>query len=211
MKKIFRSRLPPPLTPTQISSLTKQSHLPVEEIQEWYERFNHCYPRGYLSSKEFLTYIKQFHTYNRTHNQPTKSMVKQLFRILDINEDKQLNFEEFFIFNLLINQGTSEDKLKLILHLYDQDKTKYLTRQQLENVLTNMFDILNIPKPINGLSKKLDTILTRANFNNQNSKISWHTFSSSVIDNPSLFRLLISNSTDRRTSEDDFDYLITRF
>jgi hypothetical protein len=74
-----------------------------------------------------------------------------------------------------------------------------------------MFDILNIPKPINGLSKKLDTILTRANFNNQNSKISWHTFSSSVIDNPSLFRLLISNSTDRRTSEDDCDYLITRF
>jgi len=211
MKSIFRSRLPPPLTSTQIVTLTKQSHLPVEDIEEWYERFNHCYPRGYLSQKEFLTYLKQFNIHNRNDSHPTKSMVKQLFRVLDLNEDKQLNFEEFFFFNILINQGSIQDKLKLILNLYDRDKKKDLTRQQLENVLINMFDLLNIPKPKNGLSQRINTILTRINFNTQSAKINWHTFSSSVLNNSSLFELLISNDVDENASEDDFNYLITRF
>ncbi len=211
MKSIFRSRLPPPLTSTQISTLTKGSHLSTEDVEEWYERFCHCYPSGYLSSKEFLNYLKQVHTQNRNNNYPTKSMVKQLFRALDLDEDKQLNFEEFFIFNIFINQGTIEEKLKLILNLYDRDKKKYLTRQEIENVLINMFDLLNIPKPTDGLSKRIDTILNRANFNNQNTKISWHTFSSYVLEQPSLFKLLISNDTDGNTSDDDFSVLITRF
>ncbi len=74
-----------------------------------------------------------------------------------------------------------------------------------------MFDLLNIPKPTDGLSKRIDTILNRANFNNQNTKISWHTFSSYVLEQPSLFKLLISNDTDGNTSDDDFSVLITRF
>jgi len=211
MKSIFRSRLPPPLTSTQINTLTKESHLLSEDIEEWYERFYHCYPRGYLSSKEFLNYLKQIQTQNGNNNYPTKSMVKQLFHALDLDEDKQLNFEEFFLFNILINQGTTEEKLRLILTLYDKDEKKYLTRQKIENILINMFDLLNIPKPIDGLSRRIDTILTRANFNNQNAKISWHTFSSYVLNNPSLFKLLISTDTDENTSDDDFSVLITRF
>lgn len=211
MKKIFRSRLPPPLTPTQLSFLTEQSRLPSEDIQEWYERFYHCYPRGYLSSKEFITYLKQFHTQHRTATQPTKSIIKQHFRALDLNEDKQLNFEEFFLFNLLINQGTNEEKFKLLLTLYDRDQTKYLTKQQMENVLINMFDLLNIPNSKNGLTQKLDTILIRGNFNIQNGKYSWNTFSSYVLDNQSLFRSLISNDIEENTSDDESPWIVTRF
>jgi Ca2+-binding EF-hand superfamily protein len=211
MKRIFRSRLPPPLTSTQIDTLTRQSHVSTEDLEEWYERFNHCYPRGYLSYKEFLDYLQQLQIQNKTSNRPTKSMGKQLFRILNLNEDQKLNFEEYFLFNILINQGTTEEKLKLILSLYDQKKTKYLTREQLENVLINMFELLNIPKPKNGLSQRIDTILTRSNFNNQQTKISWHTFSSYVLNDSSLFQLLISKDIDGDISNDGFTYLITRF
>jgi len=209
MKSIFRSRLPPPLTPTQINTLTRESHLSTEDIEEWYERFNHCYPRGYLSLKEFFNYLQQLNIQKKNDHRPTKSMVKQLFRILDLNEDKQLNFEEFFLFNIFINYGSSKEKLKLILTLYDRNKTKYLTREQLENVLNDMFDLLNIPKPKNGLSRTIDTILTRANFNKQETKISWHTFSTYILNDESLFQLLISN--DNNGLHDDFDILITRF
>jgi Ca2+-binding EF-hand superfamily protein len=211
MKRLFRSRLPPSLEPSQLSKLARQSHLPEEDIEEWYERFNHCYPHGRLSYKEFIMYLKQLQTQNGNDHNPKKSMVKQLFLLLDLDKDKQLNFEEFFLFNILINQGSIEDKLKLILSLYDKDKKKYLTRQQLENVLRNMFDILDIHEPKTGLSKKIDTILTRANFNNQDSKISWHTFSSHVLNDPSLFKLLISNDINGNDSDDNWSYLITRF
>ena len=209
MKSLFRSRLPPPLQATQISKLARQSRVSEEDIEEWYERFNHCYPRGSLSVKEFIMYLKQIQTQNGNDNNPTKSMVKRLFHLLDLDKDKQLNFEEFFLFNILINQGLVEDKLRLILSLYDTDKQKYLTRQQLENVLINMFDLLDIPKPTNGLSQKIDTILTRANFNNQNGKISWHTFSSHVLNDPSLFELLISNDIHGHNFDNISGYIIT--
>jgi Ca2+-binding EF-hand superfamily protein len=209
MKSLFRSRLPPALTSAQINTLAEQSHLEIEDIEEWYERFNHCYPRGYLSLKEFFNYLQQLNIQKKNDYRPTKSMVKQLFRILDLNEDKQLNFEEFFLFNIFINYGSSKEKLKLILTLSDRNKTKYLTREQLENVLNDMFDLLNIPKPINGLSRTIDTILTRANFNKQETKISWHTFSTYILNDESLFQLLISK--DNNGLHDDFDILITRF
>lgn len=211
MKNLFRSRVPPTLTPTQINHLAMQSHLPTHDIEEWYERFNHCYPRGYLSYKEFIGYLQQVNIQNGNDNRLTKSLVKRLFLALDLNEDKQLNFEEFFLFNILLNQGSFYDKLKLILSLYDRDKQKYLTHLQLETILTNMFDLLDIPKPANGLSEKIHTILNRAHFNNQNTKISWHTFSSYILNDPSLFEVLISHDVDQNRVENDLNISVTRF
>ncbi|CAF1328659.1 unnamed protein product [Rotaria sp. Silwood1] len=211
MKSLFRSRIPPELTPTQITSLSTESHLPAEDIKEWYERFNHCYPRGYLSYKEFISYLQQVNTQNGNDNRLTKSMVKQLFNVLDLNEDKHLNFDEFFLFNRLINQGSLEEKLKLIFRLYDRDKKKYLTRQQLENILSNMFDLLNLSKSKNGLSQNIEKILNRANFSSQNTKISWSTFSTYVLNDPSLFAMLVSNDIEHDEPDDDIDYLVTRF
>ncbi|CAF1256891.1 unnamed protein product [Rotaria sordida] len=211
MKRLFRSRLPPALTSTQINSLAKESHVAPEDIKDWYDRFNHCYPRSYLSYKEFISYLEQVNTQNGNDNHLTKSMVKQLFNVLDLNEDKRLNFEEFFLFNIVINQGSLEDKLKLIFRLYDRDQNKYLTRVQLENILSNMFDLLNLSKSKNGLSQNIDEILTRTNFNNQNTKISWHTFSTYVLNDPLLFSILVSNDFDDYKSDDDFSCIVTRF
>jgi Ca2+-binding EF-hand superfamily protein len=210
MKSLFRSRVPPPLDTTQLDRLSTQCHLPKEDIEEWYDRFNHCYPRG-LSYKEFLFYLQQVQTQHASGKRPAKSMIKRLFRLLDLDEDKQLNFEEFFVFNILVNQGLVADKLKLILSLYDKDKKKHLTRRQLEKVLISMFDLLDIPKPQNGLTQRIDTILSRANFNAQSTKISWHTFSTHVLNDSSLFNLLISKEQDGDDSDDDFSALITRF
>ncbi|CAF1363533.1 unnamed protein product [Adineta ricciae] len=210
MKSLFRSRVPPPLDANQLDKLSRQCHLPKEDVEEWYERFNHCYPRG-LSYKEFLFYLQQIQSKNNANGKrPAKSMMKRLFRLLDLNQDKQLDFEEFFVFNILINQGFVEDKLRLILNLYDKDKEKYLTKEQLKNVLNDMFDLLDIPTAKDDLMQRIETILTRANFNTQSSKFSWHAFSSHVLNNQSLFNLLISNQT-VADFDDNFGYIITRF
>ena len=212
MKRIFRSRVPPPLTPEQIDHLTDVSDLPPEDIEEWHERFKNCYPRGYLSCEQFLDYLKQFHSRQGHDSRPKKTMIKPLFRVLDLNEDKQLNFEEFFLFNLLMNQGSAEEKLRLILHLYDRNKEKYLTRQQLERVVTNMFDVLDIPKPTGGLSQALQQILSRAHFNNDNSKIAWNSFTTYILEDRSLLKLLLSGDDDDDDPfDDDSPILVTRF
>ncbi|CAF1481435.1 unnamed protein product, partial [Adineta steineri] len=64
MKNLFRSRLPLPLTVAQITRLSIQSRLALEEIEDWYDRFVVCYPYGYVSFKEFQIYLKQLNIYN---------------------------------------------------------------------------------------------------------------------------------------------------
>ncbi|CAF3092690.1 unnamed protein product [Rotaria socialis] len=211
MKNLFRSRLPPTLTSTQINKLADESHLSAQDIEEWYQRFNSCYPCGYLSYKEFISYLKTVKNQNGNDSRITKSVVKQLYRVLDLNQDKKLNFEEFFLFNIVLNQGSFEDKFKLTLDLYDREKEKYLTRAQLERILVDMFDLLNLSKAKDGLSQRIDEILTSANFNNKDNEISWHTFSTYVRNNQSLFATLISKDIGGKKSDDDFTTVTARF
>ncbi|CAF1136820.1 unnamed protein product [Rotaria sordida] len=192
-KNLFRSRLALQLTLSQITKLSNQFNLSSKEIEGWYERFICCYPYGYVSFQEFLIYLKQLNIYreNQQH-QLSKSLIKQLFYTLDINNDKQLNFEEFFQFNLLINQGTDEDKLKLILNLHDRQQN-YYTQQDIVNILTNMFALFNIPTLENNLSQRINTILTYADMDNKKAKICWNTFCTYVLNNSSSLELLLSN------------------
>lgn len=210
MKRLFRSRLPPPLTPEQLEHLTEKSHLPVEDIEEWYERFNHCYPRGYVSLNEFLQYLHQFqNSKNRETNGTTKTLVKNLFRLMDLNDDKHMNFDEFFLFNLLMHQGSPDEKLRLIFRLYDRDKEKYFTEQQLEDVLKKMFEVLVLPPPADGLSQAIHEIFLRTNMTQNNNKVSWNTFRTYVLGDKSLFRLLLSSSRIDERIRPDSPYIIT--
>lgn len=201
MKRIFRSRLPPALTDEQIERFSHQSNLSVEEIEEWYERFNHCYPRGYLTFNEFVQYLQQFQKSNQRENFSTKkTLIKKLFRLLDFNEDKNLNFDEFFFFNILMTRGTTDEKLRFIFRLYDEKKEKFLTDEQLENVLNQMFEILMIPKPTNGFSSSINEIVRRTKITREKNEISWNIFRSFVLEDESLFRLLFPSRSHHESS-----------
>ncbi len=131
--------------------------------------------------------------------------MKQLFSNLDLNEDGRLNFEEFFRFNLLVNQSSAEDKLKFILNLYDPRRENRFTQDEIVVILTNMFYILDIPRSTNKLSEKLDYILKSNNLNN---RICWNTFSVLLLNHSILFELLLSNHFDQEILEENS---ITRF
>ena len=211
MKRLFRSRLPPPLTMAQKTSLVKLSRLSAEEIEEWYEHFNHCYPRGHLSYKEFLSYVQQVNSLNGNANRFTKPMVKQLFNVFNLNKHEKLSFEEFFPLNILVNQYSLEDKFRLMLNLYNKDKSQHLTQQQLESVLMNMFDILNISTSSNGLTERINKILNRANVNSYEAKISWEAFSAYVLNDPLILEFLISSDSDGHQFSEEFAFIRTRF
>lgn len=200
MKSFFRSRLPQRLTLSQVTSLSRQSSLSPGEIEKWYERFILCYTDGYVTYQDFLIHIKQLNIYHgNQQNQLSISMIKQLYSNLDVDKDKQLNFEEFFRFNILINQGSTEDKLKFILNLYDRQKQVYYTQQEISILLTNMFYLLNIPKSSNNLSERLDKILSYISLNNQTKKISWNIFCMSVRNCSTLQEILLLNNSDNES------------
>jgi Ca2+-binding EF-hand superfamily protein len=204
MKNLFRSRSSSQsLTLLQIQKLSSQSNLSPGEIEKWYEHFIRCYTSGYVSFEEFHMYIKQLSIYhgNQQQSQISKSLVKELFSNLDFNNDRRLNFEEFFRFILLMNQDSVEDKLKFILNLYDPRREIRFTREEIVTILTNMFYILDMSKSINQLPEKLDYIFKSINLNNQ---ICWNTFSVSLFNHSILFQLLLSNHFDPNTFEENF-------
>jgi len=200
MKNPFRSRLQIQLTLSQINRLSNQSKLLPEEIEQWYERFILCYPYGYVSFDEFVIYLKQLNICNgNEQHQLSKAVVKQLFSTLNFSKTNQLNFDEFFRFNLLINQESEDTKLKFILSLYDRQKKIYYTQQEVIKILINMFDLLNIPTLDNDLNHRIDRILIFLYSNNRNTKICWNTFCKSVLNQSSLLKLLLSNDFDNES------------
>lgn len=207
MKIFFRPRrLPPQLTLPQITKLSNQFSLSSAEIERWYERFIRCYPYGYISFQEFGMYLKQANIYevNQQHALP-KSLMRQLFSTLDLNDDQELDFEEFFQFTLFINEGTDTDKLKLVLNLCERQQT-YYKQQEIVNILANLFGLLNIPRWQNDLSERVGTILRYVNMNNNAKKISWNKFCLFVLNHSPSFDLLLAHNMD---SEDFEENLVT--
>ncbi|CAF2976881.1 unnamed protein product [Rotaria socialis] len=206
LRNIFRSHRPSQLTLSQLKQLSNQFNLSAEEIQRWYQRFILCYPYGYVSIQEFLAYLKQLNIdrENQQYQLP-KSLIKQLFYTLDLNKDRKLNFEEFFQFNFLINQGTDQDKLKFILTIHDRHSI-YYTRQEIVDILKTLFDLLNISKQTNELSERINMILTSSKMNHNTTKICWNTFCTYVLNQSSSFQILLSNQLDTE-NVDKFKFL----
>ena len=138
-------------------------------------------------------------------------MVKQLFNVFNLNKHKKLSFEEFLPLNILVNQYSLEDKFRLMLTLYNKDKSQHLTQQQLESVLMIMFDILNISTLSNGLTERINKILNRANINSYEGKIRWEAFSAYVLDDPLILEFLISSDSDGHQFSEDLAFIRTRF
>ncbi|CAF1105951.1 unnamed protein product [Adineta ricciae] len=209
MINLFRSRLPPQLMPSQITRLSEQSKLSFEEVQEWHDRFLLCYPYGYVSFEEFHIYLKRLHIYNGNysyqHEQIPKRIVKQLFYKFKTSGSRRLNFEEFFRCNMLIAEESNEIKLTFLLKLFDQEKKYYYySRKDIHQIFTTMFHLFNISPSNDDLLQRIDTILTRLHLHDSNVKICWNTFCVSILNQSSLFELLISSP-----DEDSCEIFIT--
>jgi len=184
----FRSRLPPLLTTKEINMLILKSNLTVEDINQWYSRFIHCYPHGYLSEKQFLIYYQQLHD---EYNLKLIPLIKQLFKIFDLNNDQKLDFYEFILFNVLINDGSIDEKIKLIFNLYNKEKEKYFSRYQIKEFLRNMFDLFDIPSSKLNIIQIIDFIYQKNNLK-KDQKINWKQFTQDIMNDQALYEQLIS-------------------
>jgi len=184
----FRSRLPPTLTTKEINNLSLKSNLTREDIQQWYSTFVHCYPHGHLSKTQFVNYYQQLHD---EHSEQLKPLIKELFQLFDSNNDNKLDFSEFVLFNVLTNDGSIYEKLDLIFRLYDKEKEKYFSRDQIKEFLRNMFDIFDIPSSKFNITEVIDTVFQRNNIN-KDQKINWNQFTQYIVNDQSLFEQLIS-------------------
>ena len=184
----FRSRLPPSLTTKDIHLLTLKSDLSREDIEQWYSSFVHCYPQGYLSKRQFVLYYQQLRDEYSAQLLP---FIEQLFDVFDANNDKKIDFYEFVLLNVLSNNGSINEKMKLIFRFYENDKEKHLSRDEIKEFLRHMFDLFDIPSSKSNVTDVIDRVFQKHNLTREQT-INWKEFTQDVLNDQALFRRLIS-------------------
>ena len=200
IRRVFRSRLPTPLSTTEVTRLSNLSEWSESDVRDWYERFTHCYPSGYLTLNEFgahLQYITIFQ--NRSVFQLDKYIIKQIFNRFDKDDDKKLNFEEVLQCHLFMHLESKGQKLKFILQLYNPAKTKYYPRERVFDMLMNLFDLFNIEDESFEREKKINFIINQLEPRYNVNQISWTNICRSIKKDSSLFKYLLR--TDEEVSE----------
>ena len=200
MQNFLRSRLSTSLTTSEVIRLSNLSKWSESDVIQWYERFTHCYPCGYLTLDEFgahLQYITIFQ--NQTVFQLDKYIIKQIFNQFDKDDDKKLNFEEILQCHLFLHGESNRKKLKFILKLYNREKTKHYTRTKVCDILMNLFDLFNVQDDRFEREKKIYTIVYQIEPSYRDSKISWTNICRSINKDVSIFRFLIT--TDDNAAE----------
>jgi Ca2+-binding EF-hand superfamily protein len=189
----FRSRLPPSLTSKEINELTLKSDLTIEDIEQWYSRFVHCYPYGYLNEKQFINYYQQFRDEYSEQFQP---LIKELFQSFDLNHDQKIDFQEFVLLNVLTTDGSIHEKMQLIFHLYYKEKEKSFSRYQMKEFLRNIFHLLDIPSSILNLNDPIYYIFKKNNIQ-KDQQIKWRQFTEEILNDESLYQQFISLDFDQ--------------
>ena len=102
----------------------------LEDIEQWYARFIHCYPQGYLTEAEFINYYQELHD---EYSLQLKLLIKELFHVFDLNKNGKIDFEEFVLLNILTNDGSIDEKVRVIFHLFEKEK-KDFSRNDLKRI-----------------------------------------------------------------------------
>ncbi|CAF2956210.1 unnamed protein product [Rotaria sp. Silwood2] len=207
----FRSQIPEPLTKQEINILSLKTNLTPEDIQQYYLRFVHCYPHGYLSRQQFIKYYQQLRD---EHSLQIKPLIKQLFDVFDLNKDNKLDFSEFLLLNVLTNNGSINEKLKLIFSLYnnEKEKKKSMSRDELKEFLRNMFDLFDIPSSKNHITQVIDKIFQIYSINKYD-KINWNQFIKEIHNDDNLYEefILLDQNKDDYSQHYQFIQTSLRF
>ena len=63
------------------------------------------------------------------------AFAEHVFRGFDINRDKKISFNEFLISLNITAKGNLEDKLRWTFHLYDIDEDKFISRDEMLEIV----------------------------------------------------------------------------
>ncbi|CAF1086899.1 unnamed protein product [Rotaria sordida] len=184
----FQSKISQSLTAQEINILSLKTKLSPKDIQEWYLRFVHCYPYGFLTRQQFIKYYQQLLD---EHSIKIKGLIKELFDVFDLNKDDKLDFSEFLLLNVLTNDGSIDDKLNLIFLLYYNKKGKTMSRDELKEFLRNIFDLFDIPSSKIHINQVINKIFEK-NSLNKHDRIEWDQFVKEILNDDTLFQELIS-------------------
>jgi len=107
------------------------------EICSLYRNFKNECPTGIVNEDTFKTIYSQFFP-----NGDAKGYAHYVFRAFDVNEDGQIDFEQFIIGLSTLLRGTLQDRLRWTFRLYDINHDGVISKEEMLLVIKSLYKML---------------------------------------------------------------------
>lgn len=122
------------LSPEDFDELVKSTDFTSAEIDEWFEKFKHDFPKGYISPREFKAIYEKLYPEG-----DADLFAKHIFRVYDKDDDGVISFAEFLTTLHVSARGSPQDKLRSTFRMYDIDNNGFVTAGELTQILTSIY------------------------------------------------------------------------
>ena len=138
----------PQLLEKDLEFLAASTHLSIEEIMEWYDKFATDAPDGKLQPHHMIEMYRHLFPGNEGYT-------KLIIKAMDTDGDGAVDFQEFLRGMDTATNGTLEDKLHLIFKMYDKNNDGVLDLKELVDVMSVLQDDA-VQEAAESMMKKLD-------------------------------------------------------
>eukprot|EP00049_Salpingoeca_infusionum_P003666 m.69506 g.69506 ORF g.69506 m.69506 type:complete len:184 (-) comp12225_c1_seq4:96-647(-) len=131
-------QVPRKLRPEQVDDLVNHTNYSSDEVKQWYRTFSTECPSGRLNRDDFARiYGTLFPQGDAT------AFAHRVFDRFDIDHDGTINFREFVCGLSVASRGAVREKLDWAFGLYDIDGDGTVTLDEMEQILTSIFRMVN--------------------------------------------------------------------
>merc|ERR1711970_1016829 len=132
----------PVLREEDISALSKTSGLDEPTIKNSFKQFIADHPDGRMKHKDILKMMQK-----ALPKKDASKLEKHLFRIYDSNNDGYIDFTEFMLLLLIMQDGNPEEVLTKIFRVFDVNSDGSITMAEMTKVMKDMYSLLQKEDP----------------------------------------------------------------
>merc|ERR1712018_824965 len=130
--------LPHRYRPENLQLLCDATGFSIVEMKRIYRGFKTECPTGLITDEAFHGIYSRFFPQGAN----VSSYSHYVFSTLDHEDSGIITFEDFVIGLSILVRGTMEEKVRWMFTLYDQDRDGYISREEMEDVVGSVFDLM---------------------------------------------------------------------
>ncbi|XP_022237595.1 neuronal calcium sensor 1-like [Limulus polyphemus] len=133
---LFSCRNISKLNKNELEELESTTNFKTQQLQKWYKDFMQDCPDGHMTKEVFRKIYGQFFPAGNP-----SPFVDYIFNVFDSNKDGVVTFKEFITAIAVTTHGSVDDKLKWAFKLYDIDNDGYVSRFEMLDVVTAIYQL----------------------------------------------------------------------
>lgn len=159
---------PKHLTEEEINLLLQNTRLTRPQILALHQNFLKECPSGKLTQKDFVKLFKEVHP-SENKKEKADKFCAYVFKVIDKENHGFISFQDFVLCFALTSDGDFREKCEFAFKLYDLDKDGKISKKEMAQVLTALYDLSGIEnrKGENSPEKKVNDIIKKINLTYQ--------------------------------------------